>query len=273
MRYAIVNGESSEPEPGLSGECRGCGQPMVARCGSVRIKHWAHKGKLICDPWSKDKTEWHVTWQDQFPRPWQEYRFVAESGEMHIADVKTDQEYVLEFQHSPIRIEERQSREAFYKNLVWVVDATKRKRDKQQFEKALKRGTLVTERAPVLRLRVLSTDCALIRDWIGSTVPVLFDFGTDIGLWYLLSSSTDESVYVTPVKHADFIKLHRGGEQEAKILEFWYKELGHLVSHYDSNLRRQLSNQPTLDPLRIQSQQPQRFQRQVVRLNQSRKRF
>lgn len=46
-----------------------------------------------------------------------------ESGEKHIADVKTDSGWVLEFQHSNINPKERLSRNSFYPKLVWVVDA------------------------------------------------------------------------------------------------------------------------------------------------------
>ena len=41
---------------------------------------------------------------------------------MHIADVKTDRGIVIEFQHSFLHRNERESREKFYQNMVWVVD-------------------------------------------------------------------------------------------------------------------------------------------------------
>ena len=44
----------------------------------------------------------------------------ADDGEKHIADVKTDQDCVIEFQHTYIKPDERRSREEFYKNIVWV---------------------------------------------------------------------------------------------------------------------------------------------------------
>ncbi|MBN22051.1 MAG: hypothetical protein CL678_12290 [Bdellovibrionaceae bacterium] len=153
MRYALVNGEMSEAEKGLSGDCRGCGMSMLPRCGNVRIRHWAHKGKLVCDPWLKDKTQWHVQWQDNFPKTWQEFRFVAESGEMHIADVKTIKDWVIEFQHSPIAPGERQARNNFYKKLVWVVDGARRKRDKSKFFESLSKVVDVSNpQSPVRRV-------------------------------------------------------------------------------------------------------------------------
>jgi competence protein CoiA len=98
--YALVNGQRQEAQPNLSGECPNCTGPMVAKCGEVRAKHWAHVGKRICDPWWENETEWHRAWKGQFPADWQEIVHPGENGEKHIADVKTDQGWVLEFQHS-----------------------------------------------------------------------------------------------------------------------------------------------------------------------------
>lgn len=43
-------------------------------------------------------------------------------GEIHRADIKSPTGIVIEIQHSPMTDAERQSREAFYGNLVWVID-------------------------------------------------------------------------------------------------------------------------------------------------------
>jgi hypothetical protein len=57
-------------------------------------------------------------------------------GERHIADVKTGNGCVLEFQRSPLSVEERGSRDAFYKKLIWVVDGTG-KRNRAQLNQGL----------------------------------------------------------------------------------------------------------------------------------------
>ncbi|MBK8202524.1 MAG: hypothetical protein IPK68_09510 [Bdellovibrionales bacterium] len=103
MKYALVEGKREDAQPGLSGECPGCGRPVVEKCGELKISHWAHIGKRICDPWWENETEWHRTWKGHFPKQWQEFVHRAEDGERHIADVKTDQGYIIEFQHSHIR--------------------------------------------------------------------------------------------------------------------------------------------------------------------------
>ena len=52
--------------------------------------HWAHRGSRFCDPWWENETEWHRSWKGQFPVNWQEVVHQAETGEKHIADVKTE---------------------------------------------------------------------------------------------------------------------------------------------------------------------------------------
>jgi competence protein CoiA len=123
MQFALVENVISEPSPGLSGSCRGCGTPTVAKCGQHNIWHWAHKSRVNCDPWWETETEWHRNWKNRFPRQWQEcIHFDQETGEKHIADVKTDRGLVIEFQHSVMAPEELRSREQFYKSMVWIVD-------------------------------------------------------------------------------------------------------------------------------------------------------
>ncbi len=118
MKYAQSKGERLEAKPGLQGECLGCGRPAVAKCGDIKIWHWAHRGKRECDPWWENETEWHRKWKENFPMEWQEVIHTAENGERHIADVKTEQGWVLEFQHSHLDPQERQSRDNYYKKIV-----------------------------------------------------------------------------------------------------------------------------------------------------------
>ena len=50
-------------------------------------------------------------------------------GTRHVADSKTETGLVVEFQHSHLSTVERREREAFYDNLIWIVDGTRLKRD------------------------------------------------------------------------------------------------------------------------------------------------
>ncbi len=88
------------------------------------MHHWAHKTKQNCDPWWESETEWHRKWKDCFSEEFQEIiMYDNETGEKHVADVKTKTGFVIEFQHSAMKREEKASRENFYKNMVWVIDA------------------------------------------------------------------------------------------------------------------------------------------------------
>ena len=94
----------------------------VAKCGDIRVRHWAHKGHLVCDPWWENETKWHRDWKDHFPTNWQEVVHRAADGERHIADVTTGEGWVIEFQHSYLRPEERRSRDAFYPKLIGLAE-------------------------------------------------------------------------------------------------------------------------------------------------------
>jgi competence protein CoiA len=146
MRLAVVEGKLREAQPGCSAECPDCGRAMIARCGQYRVPHWAHRGICTGDPWWEPETEWHRAWKNHFPGDWQEIIHRSKDGEQHRADVKTDSGVVLEFQHSLLCRDERESREIFYQNMVWVVDGRRRLRDRARFFASLGEATVVNPR-------------------------------------------------------------------------------------------------------------------------------
>jgi competence protein CoiA len=147
MKLAVVEGKRREAQPGLAAECPNCGLALIAKCGEHRNWHWAHRGTRTCDPWWEE-TEWHRAWKDQFLIDWQEI-CLSKDGEKHFADVRTESGIVLEFQHSYLGREERESREIFYQNMVWVVDGLRRAQDRVRFFASL--GT-----APIVKLKPLT---------------------------------------------------------------------------------------------------------------------
>lgn len=213
MKYAIVNGERQEAQPGLSGECPGCERPVDARCGEIRIWYWAHRRGKICDHWHEPETLWHRTWKNPFPKEWQEVRHKADSGDIHIADIKTGHGWAIEFQHSFLNPEERRAREAFYPKLVWVVNGLRRQRDKQQFLDAMNNGARVSDR-PIMR-SVLPNECALLRDWSGSSAPVFFDFGEQQRIWWLFPKCPDGKSYIAEFPRVSFVHIFLSGETDA----------------------------------------------------------
>ena len=141
------------------------------------FRHWAHLRKRNCDTWWENETEWHRNWKNRFPSDWQEIICKAENGEKHIADVKTAQGWVLEFQHSYLNPEERKARDDFYDQLVWIVDGTRRKRDKKQFLEALEKATCISSNPSPQILRISVDECKVLKEWSDCRAPVIFDFG------------------------------------------------------------------------------------------------
>lgn len=203
MKFALVHNERQEAQPGLIGNCICCRNPTIAKCGDKRIRHWAHKAKLVCDPWWEE-TEWHRAWKERFPNEWQEVIRHAESGEKHIADVKIDQGYVIEFQHFPIQSSERQAREDFYDEMIWIVDGKRRLRDKDKFINVWEDSNQIDNRVDVRRLRPHFDECALLRDWCDSEVPVFFDFGEEM-LWGLRLRTIENRVYAFKIGSNELI--------------------------------------------------------------------
>lgn len=123
MKYSLVNNSRVEAFKGGKGFCLFCGEPTIAKCGTKNINHWAHRSNINCDPWWENETEWHRNWKDCFPKEWQEIiHFDELTGEKHIADIKTSKGLVIELQNSPISPKELESRENFYKNMIWIIN-------------------------------------------------------------------------------------------------------------------------------------------------------
>lgn len=179
MKFALVDGIKIEASQGAKGFCQSCGAEMIAKCGELKINHWAHKKIRQCDTWWETETEWHRGWKGNFPIEWQEIiQFDSLTNEKHIADVRTDKGLVVEFQHSHIDPIERRKREHFYKNMIWIVDGTRLQRDIPRFLKAQK--NFVRMDNPKIFGIEFADEC-FPKNWLGSSVPVIFDFkGTAI---------------------------------------------------------------------------------------------
>ena len=228
MKFAIIDNQRVEARPGLVGRCIGCEQPTVAKCGDVRTWHWAHKSKRQCDSWWENETEWHRAWKNRFPVQWQEIRHSASDGEWHVADVKTPDGWVFEFQHSHLEAVERHSREEFYRSLIWIVDGRRRPRDLPGLEKSIARGNpLIPPSASDLRLE--KPGGALLRDWRGSAAHVFFDFGPGNRLVWLFPGSDERRAYVSIVHREYVIRL---------LTERGWRELESAISRVSALISR-----------------------------------
>lgn len=216
MKFALINGKKTEATKGARGFCPNCGSELVAKCGEIKVDHWAHKGNRNCDPWWENETDWHRSWKEKFPIDWQEVIHFDDSGEKHIADVKTKSGCVLEFQHSYLKPEERRSRISFYRKLVWVVDGTRRKTDKTQFQKVINESTLVNKEPLIIEVS-FPEECRLLKEWHDSRVLVFFDFQEanelkQSALWFLFPKMPTGEAYLSPFCRDKLIELHNNNK-------------------------------------------------------------
>lgn len=121
MLYALVGSVKQKAEPSIKGKCPFCKEVVIPRCGEIRINHWSHLKSSNCLFDSVHETEWHLNWKSKFPSENCEVKIHSES-KYHIADVLTPNSIVIEFQNSPISVETIKIREAFYENMIWVVN-------------------------------------------------------------------------------------------------------------------------------------------------------
>jgi hypothetical protein len=244
MRYALVNNELREAESGLSGKCPCCDSAVIAKCGDIKIEHWSHHKARNCDPWWENETEWHRSWKSHFPKEWQEFVHRAENNEKHIADVKTDQGYIVEFQHSHIKPEERQAREDFYKKMIWIVDGTRRIRDKDKFLDGWDFSDRMDGRDD---LRSSPGGGALLRDWGGRSVSVLFDFGED-HLWGLLPKTPEGKEYGFKVERKAVIEALHPSPQSNSTFDGLLRSYYGTISAHEWRLKVMLEKSQR-DPL------------------------
>ena len=124
MQYAIVDGNKVEAtKSGERGKCQGCGNEVVAKCGEIKINHWAHLSSQKCDFEREAETEWHREWKSYFENV--EVR-QEKDGEVCIADALNNKGVAIEFQHSPINAETIKKRERVHGKVIWVVDCRSR---------------------------------------------------------------------------------------------------------------------------------------------------
>lgn len=239
MKFALINKQKSEAIKDFKGFCPCYDAELIAKSGEVRAPYWSHKGGHHCGPWWENKSEWHRSWKNLFPVAWQEIILHDKNGEKHIADVKTPDEWVIEFQHSFLKPEERRARTAFYGKLIWVVDGTRRKNDIPQFLKTLNMVRPFGGEANIRR--VPSTECRLLQEWEDCHTPVFFDFGGSPGnpIWWLLDGPSKGVVYVAPFPRVELIHIHRVGEQQnIQLFDQFVSDIGKLCTDNEILLRR-----------------------------------
>jgi hypothetical protein len=126
LKFALINNKRVVATPQAEAVCVYCSAKMISKCGSKNVWHWSHVKSDNCDPWWENETEWHKEWKNHFnPENQEIVHFEQGTGEKHIADVKTDNNMVIEFQNSPLSEQELYARENFYGDMFWVVNGEK----------------------------------------------------------------------------------------------------------------------------------------------------
>ena len=102
--------------------CPTCGSRVILRQGSINVAHFAHRSNECVDNWHYDMSEWHYSMQKRFPEEQREV-VVKYMGQTHRADILLVNQ-IIEFQHSPISIEELEERNNFYNeagySVAWI---------------------------------------------------------------------------------------------------------------------------------------------------------
>ena len=214
MKYASIDGARSEPFPKTHGICPHCRGIVIAKCGKLRVWHWAHKSKRHCDRWWEPETEWHRLWKNRFPVEWQEQGRRDENGELHIADVLTPHGLVVEFQHSAIEREEVEIRTNFHKSICWIVNGSRLESSLAQFEEALEWCRPVGSRGSTVYEFQLSHS-RLLRKWADLEAPVVIDFGLET-VW-VIGRNLGSSALVYPLKKDLLVEQLKRGNRPPPV--------------------------------------------------------
>ena len=138
MQFAISKtGEITIINDAIKGEdyfCPCCNGLMTQKKGTRMIWHYAHKSLNNCIDYYDNKGEWHRKMQEMFP---EKNREIVENFGMykHIYDILTDKGVIIEFQHSPLSLDDFKKRtkdyifrSVFHKTArpIWVFDYAER---------------------------------------------------------------------------------------------------------------------------------------------------
>ena len=196
--------------------------------------------------------------------------------EKHIADIKTPGGFVVEVQHSPIAAHEVLSRERYYKNMIWIVDA--RHLDGWSYVRLA--HDLASCSPMIYQVKWWGTS-RLLEKWSNSGVQLYFDVmnsateheGDDGKLWFLPRETVvpvekrvlsqllefdtiDKTGYLAPVQAGAVIAAVMDGNipplHECEEADAWRyrRELREVAGHIDehgnktptANSRSHLSN-------------------------------
>jgi|WetSurMetagenome_2_1015567.scaffolds.fasta_scaffold138029_2 competence CoiA-like predicted nuclease len=124
----ITKGSAIKAVKKSVGYCPDCGSKLIPKCGMIKIDHWAHTPNSDCHQY-EPMSEWHLRWQLSMRNPVGGVNIevpVVIGEKYKRADLVTHDGIIIEFQHSPMSLEERLERESHYKTeknsgILWVI--------------------------------------------------------------------------------------------------------------------------------------------------------
>lgn len=117
MIWAIKDNQRIIAEPKQKARCPICQKEVIAKCGEIKVWHFAHISNIDCDNWYEPESEWHIKWKNEFPPEQQEIKIGK-----HRADIITRTGTIIELQSSSISKEDVEEREKFYNNMIWLLN-------------------------------------------------------------------------------------------------------------------------------------------------------
>ena len=139
------------------------------------------------------------------------------SGEKHVADVKAPFGLVIEYQHSPIEQMEVESREAFYGNMIWVVDGDRGSADPGYFSVGLSTAA-PSSFVPLAYYLKWWGQSRIFHNRAKATAPVYLDFGDEEALWRLAGLDIDENLGIVMPTTRDWLAAAcSGGEPISSV--------------------------------------------------------
>lgn len=279
MKFAIVgNNKHQKPTKGAKGVCPVCGEEVLAKCGKIKAHYWSHLADSKC-VYKGNKGEWHIAWQNEFPDDWQEVLLInTENNERNLADVRTPNGLILEFQHSHIKDEEKTARELFYKNMCWVVDGTNWSKIRTYFENKYKDAS---EEEIEKRVGIDKYDYEMIFSavWASSSVPIFYDFygqntSEERTRWqeylYCCFPYRDwVGFYAVPIKRQNFIKIAREDRLQKMMHDIQRSIDKKSRQKQESIDRKEQKRQKRLQKQREEKQKQKEITRQNARLKEA----
>ena len=182
MLFALLNNKRVQPSRNINGAvCPLCRTEMTAKCGEIRVHHWAHKNKINCDHWLEDDSPWRWSWMGRFPDDWCEH-VITHEGEKHLADIQTPKNTIILLHQSRLTPEIVREREKFYQTPVWILNAGRfknhTKRLLSHFEKKHFRQFGIEKNVYFLSCFYEDT---LPQAWLKAQFPIFLDFSESKG--------------------------------------------------------------------------------------------